>query len=160
MHINQCMKYQCMKGCESVQEEESLMSLFREISNRLSLKMNKFYEPYGLTAVQFFILVELSLEDHQTISTLAKKLNMSTSNLSAILKRMEKHEFVKRCRDGKDQRIVHIEQTNKAKQISEEMKKESCGAIDSMLPITQEEKACIRKGLELLNTILKECDEE
>lgn len=154
------MKYQCMKGCESVQEEESLMSLFREISNRLSLKMNKFYEPYGLTAVQFFILVELSLEDHQTISTLAKKLNMSTSNLSAILKRMEKHEFVKRCRDGKDQRIVHIEQTNKAKQISEEMKKESCGEIDSMLPITQEENACIRKGLELLNTILKECDEE
>lgn len=141
-----------------MQEEESLIALFREISNRLSLKMNKVYEPYGLTSVQFTILMELRFEDHQTISALSKKVAMSNSNLSAILKRMEKHDLVKRNRDLLDQRIVHVALTKKAEAICDKMKKETCGADEKLLHLSKEDKACIQKGLETLNSILKECD--
>lgn len=141
-----------------MEEDAYMIALFREISNRLSLKMNKLYEPYGLTLVQFTILMELMVKDHQTISALAKKVHMSNSNLSAILKRMEKHAFLHRCRDEDDQRVVHIELTQKALDICTEMMKESCMARASILKISKEEKASIRKGLETLNEILKECD--
>lgn len=146
------------EGSESVEEDAYMIALFREISNRLSLKMNKLYEPYGLTLVQFTILMELMVKDHQTISALAKKVHMSNSNLSAILKRMEKHAFLHRCRDEVDQRVVYIELTQKALDICTEIMKESCMARASILKISKEEKASIRKGLETLNEILKECD--
>lgn len=141
-----------------MEEDAYMIALFREISNRLSLKMNKLYEPYGLTLVQFTILMELMVKDHQTISSLAKKVHMSTSNLSAILKRMEKHAFIRRCRNEGDQRVVHIELTQKALDICTDMMQESCAARASILKISKEEKASIRKGLETLNEILKECD--
>lgn len=157
MHINQCMKYQCMKG-EDMHDEEYVISLFREISNRLSLKMNKIYEPYGLTAVQFVILVELSMEDHQKVSVLAQKLNMSNSNLSAILQRLEKHNFVIRKRDDMDQRSVNVSLSNNAQGMMQQMKETTCMEQQLFAHISQEDRDDILLGLEKLNRVLKECD--
>lgn len=142
-----------------MQEDKEIFALFREISNRLSIKMNKFYEPYGLTPVQFIILMEIMMEEHQTISSLGNKVHMSNSNLSAILKRMEKHDLIRRCRDTLDQRVVHIQLTKKAKDICDAMKKESCIEQEAILHISKEDRACIQKGLQVLNNILKECED-
>ena len=150
------MKYQCMKG-EKMHDEEYVISLFREISNRLSLKMNKVYEPYGLTAVQFVILMELSMENHQKVSVLAQKLNMSNSNLSAILQRLEKHDFVMRKRDDMDQRSVNVSLSEKAQGMIHQMKETSCMDRQLFTHISQNDREAILLGLEKLNQVLKEC---
>lgn len=140
------------------QEEEQLLSLLREICNRLSVKLNSVYAPYGLTAIQFEILTELYMEKQLTMSALAQRLAMSNSNCSAIVKRLEQHEFVCRTRDPMDQRIVHVCLCDHAKEMLEQMRKKTCPDQQLLLQITKEDHDDILKGLYKLNTILKECD--
>lgn len=141
-----------------MQEEERILGLIREVSNRLSIKMNRLYAPYGLTSVQFEILMELYLEDHVTMSTLAKRLNMSNSNLSAIISRMEQHHFVCRTRDQMDQRTVHVELCPQACEILGEIRETGCKDQSVFERISFRDRQDIVTGLEKLNEVLKECD--
>lgn len=142
---------------EVMQEEVQIFSLIREINNRISVKLNQVYAPYGLTAVQFEILMELMMENNLTMSTLAQHLAMSNSNLSAIIKRLEGHGFVKRIRDPMDQRTVHVVLCETGKKNLEEMCEKECKKhVLEELP--KAESRMILQGLEKLNQILKECD--
>lgn len=142
---------------EVMQEEVQIFSLIREINNRICVKLNQVYAPYGLTAVQFEILMELMVENNLTMSTLAQHLAMSNSNLSAIIKRLEGHGFVKRIRDPMDQRTVHVVLCETGKKSLEEMREKECKKhVLEELPKT--DSRMILQGLEKLNQILKECD--
>lgn len=139
-------------------DEQYMMKLLRDISCDVSAKANKIFEPYGLTCIQFDILMQLYQESNLTISTVAKRLHMSISNISAILIRLEKHGFIERIRDEKDHRIIRIQLCEKANQMLEEM--HTCTFQKEMLfqGMKEEDMKTIIKGLELLYQILKECD--
>lgn len=140
-----------------MQEEVQIFSLIREINNRICVKMNQVYAPYGLTAVQFEILMELMMENNLTMSTLAQHLAMSNSNLSAIIKRLEGHGFVKRIRDPMDQRTVHVILCESGKRCLEEMSETECNK-HVLEEISKADCATILQNLKQLNQILKECD--
>lgn len=146
-----------MKGVKMEKEEAYIMSLFRNINNALFLQMNRLYEPYGLTAIQFSILMELKLEDNQTVSQLASKLQMSMSNISAIIQRMEKHGFVNRIRNDQDQRTVQVSVSKKTIAMLDdiELQLNNCGCVLSRL--SSDEKQAIIQGLETLHKVIKEC---
>lgn len=140
------------------QEEEQLLSLIRELCNRLSAQVNHIYAPYGLTAIQFEILTELYLEKQLSMSLLAKRLAMTNSNLSAIVKRLEQHHFVCRTRDPNDQRTVLVNLSEEAIVLLEKMRSESCSHAHILKEVSKQDREDILKGLHKLNLILKECD--
>lgn len=143
-----------------MQEEEAIFVLIRKISCEISSKMNRLYEPYGLTAVQFDVLVELSMQDGVTISQLAKRLPMSISNLSAVLQRLEKHAFVKRIRDDVDQRNVRIEMCPKTIEMMDDLKTCSNKKGALLKSLEGSDSKQLHLGLEKLYEIIKECDVE
>lgn len=142
-----------------MQKEEYIFRLIREINNRLCAKMNQIYAPYGLTNIQLEILMELYLEHPLTMSTLANRLAMSNSNLSAIIKRLETHGFVSRQRDPHNQRTVQVMLCENGKNILEELRHTGCKKR-MLYDISSQDMIDMVKGLEKLNQILKECEED
>lgn len=86
----------------------------RKIGASMHVLLNKNCEPYGITRVQMEVLLELCHKEKVSISELAHKLSLSTANLSAITKRMEKSGFVERKQDINDRRIIYLQMTEKA----------------------------------------------
>lgn len=108
-----------------MKDEERIIQLLRSITSSLSCTLNHNYEPFGLTGVQCLVLMEVACsEDEVSIGDLAKKLLMSNSNISAIVKRMTQRELLLRKRSEQDERIVCISLAPKAKQMIAEM--ETC----------------------------------
>jgi len=58
---------------------------------------------------QVYILMTLRERGPLTVSELASLLDVSAPSMSAILDRMEEHEFVRRVRNMVDRRVVHVE---------------------------------------------------
>lgn len=120
--------------------------------------MNKYCESYGLTSVQFLVLMELSEHGHMSISNLAFHLHMSLSNMSAIVKRMEAHNLIMRKRNNCDERIVMIEMQDKASKLLNEMKADMCFQQPLGETLTIKQKEAMIQSLKILNdTIEKEC---
>ena len=86
-------------------EEEMILRMFRSIYASLMSRMNEFCSTYQLTGVQCLIMLELQ-EDEVTISELAQRMMMKPSNVSGVIKRMEKRGLVQRRRSTQDERIV------------------------------------------------------
>ncbi|MBR5484914.1 MAG: MarR family transcriptional regulator [Oscillospiraceae bacterium] len=55
------------------------------------------------------------------ISQLSRILEVTNSNISAICQRLEKAELVRRTRDAKDQRVVIVTPTPKARELMKHM---------------------------------------
>ncbi|WP_068084296.1 MarR family winged helix-turn-helix transcriptional regulator [Polycladidibacter stylochi] len=81
--------------------------------------MNRVYKPHldalGLTYPQFLVLVVLRESDNITVREIGHKLQLESSTLTPLLKRLEKAEIVVRRRDEKDERLVRIELSDKGR---------------------------------------------
>lgn len=136
--------------------DDHIIELLRGITMSITSRLNQICEPYGLTGVQLMILEELFQEDGLKISQLAHRTQMSNSNISAVIKRMEQHDFVHRVRNVNDQRIVIVCLNDKSHMLKADiMKKITC---DTTLCgcTSKEDQEIILKGLEKLHDIVKE----
>lgn len=83
------------------------------------LAMNRLYkqflEPFGLTYLQYLVLVALAQADGQTVSQLGEALFLESNTLTPLLKRMAAAGFVERRRDEADERVVRILLTDKGR---------------------------------------------
>lgn len=139
-----------------MKEEQQMIQLLRSITSTLSSTLNRDYEPYGLTGVQWMVLMEVgSSEEEVRIGDLAKRLMMSNSNLSAIVKRMAQRDLLVRTRSKEDERIVCVSVSDKANRIIQEM--EACVSKQCLLSkdITQQQKQQIIESLQLLDCAMK-----
>ena len=66
----------------------------------------------GLTYPQYLVLLVLWESDLQTVKSLADALELDSSTLTPLLKRLQVAGLVTRERDTTDQRIVHIRITD------------------------------------------------
>jgi MarR family transcriptional regulator, organic hydroperoxide resistance regulator len=80
---------------------------------------NRVYKPLldrlGLTYPQYLVMVALWERDDQTVGSLGKKMNLESSTLTPLLKRLETMQHLKRTRDSTDERQVRIGLTAKGR---------------------------------------------
>lgn len=70
---------------------------------------------------QVYILMTLRERGPLTVSELASLLDVSAPSMSAILDRMEEHEFVRRVRNTVDRRVVHVEIQDRGRAMVEDI---------------------------------------
>lgn len=71
----------------------------------------------GLTYLQYLVMLVLWEQGAQTVSGLAKALQLDSSTLTPLLKRMEVAGWIARTRDVIDERVVRIELTAAGRQL-------------------------------------------
>lgn len=69
-------------------------------------------QPLGLTYPQYLVLMALYAQDAQTVGQLGQELRLESNTLTPLLKRMETSGWLRRSRDGKDERQVRLSLTD------------------------------------------------
>ena len=76
-------------------------------------------EELGLTYTQYIAIVALWEQDHQTVSGLGEKLFLESNTLTPILKKLETMGYLRRERDGEDERQVFVSLTDAGRSLRE-----------------------------------------
>lgn len=107
------------RGKESIRTWLRLLSCEAVIERRLR---SQFRTHFPVTLPQFDVLSELDRADGPlTMSQLSKELMVSNGNVTGVIDRLEKINFVKRTRPKHDRRIQFIHLTPKGKKGFDEM---------------------------------------
>jgi DNA-binding MarR family transcriptional regulator len=87
------------------------------------LAIQRAYKPLldelGITYPQFLLLNVLWEQDHLTVGEIGERLDIESSTLTPLLKRMQAAGFVERSRNPDDERQVFIELTELGKALEE-----------------------------------------
>lgn len=137
-------------------DDNELFSLMREVFISFSCRLNACFEDYGITGIQGIVLMELYQNGHQQISQLCHATGMSKSNLSAILKRLQQHGFIRRERSKKDQRAAVISLEAKGEDIMKQICSTKSQEKQKMVVLSEKDKQVVMKGLLLLSKALEE----
>lgn len=101
-------------------------------SNSICFKLGKVYRnvqryyennllAFGLTPVQYFVIITLYNQDGMKFKDLANSLSIEGPTLTGLLDRMERADFLERRGDPEDRRSVLVYLTDKGKQIGTEV---------------------------------------
>lgn len=108
----------------------------------------------GLTFPQYLAMVALWEQDGRTVASLGTALDLESSTISPIIRRLEKLGFVSRRRSTDDERVVHVEVTpagwnleTRAARVRE--------AVEASTGLTDEQFASLRGALHTLRHTLK-----
>ena len=74
--------------------------------------------PFGLTYPQYLVLSSLNARDDQTVGQLGVELRLESNTLTPLLKRMEGAGWLRRSRDGKDERQVRLSLTEEGRALA------------------------------------------
>lgn len=80
----------------------------RKINEAMNTLLSKMGAPYGLSAMQVRILLEIEPEGAMTVGAIASEVMVAGANVSTMCKKLEQLGFIKRSRDELDERIVRI----------------------------------------------------
>jgi len=104
--------------------------------NKAMRKVSRSYEahlaPFSITPAQFFVLSSLFETDEVKFKVLAEKLSMEGPNLTGILDRLERMDWIERRDDPEDRRSLLICLTKHARKHHDEFAK-LVDTIDSKL---------------------------
>lgn len=96
---------------------------------------------YGLNRTEFGVLELLYHKGAQPIQQIGGKVLMSSGNITYVVDKLEKKEFVKRKTSTEDRRLIFAEITNKGKQFIEEVFPKHTEVIEKAVAgLTAEEK--------------------
>lgn len=96
---------------------------------------------YGLNRTEFGVLELLYHKGAQPIQQIGGKVLMSSGNITYVVDKLEKKEFVKRKTSTEDRRLVFAEITEKGKQFIEEVFPKHTEVIEKAVAgLTAEEK--------------------
>ncbi|MCY9664034.1 MarR family transcriptional regulator [Paenibacillus alginolyticus] len=96
---------------------------------------------YGLNRTEFGVLELLYHKGAQPIQQIGSKVLMSSGNITYVVDKLEKKEFVKRKTSTEDRRLIFAEITEKGKQFIEEVFPEHTKVIEKAVAgLTAEEK--------------------
>ena len=116
-----------------------------------NMAFNRAYKPLfdelGLTYPQYATLVALNEGDRQTVSQLGERLNLESSTLTPLLKRLEATGYVTRQRDAKDERQVLVSLTQSGRALFE---KAFCGRENIIKATGLDHEAFVRLQRDLI----------
>ncbi|MEJ5143476.1 MarR family winged helix-turn-helix transcriptional regulator [Gluconobacter albidus] len=69
-------------------------------------------EPLGLTYPQYLVMTVLWADDHKLVGEIGAKLELASSTLTPLLKRLENSHLITRTRSQDDERQVRISLTS------------------------------------------------
>lgn len=90
-----------------------------------SREVIKLYKPlldkYNLTYTQYVTMLVLWEHEEMTVKQIGEKLHLDSGTLTAVLKKLESMELIRRFRDSKDDRVVNVQLSEKGKLLKEEI---------------------------------------
>jgi DNA-binding MarR family transcriptional regulator len=113
---------------------------------------DQIFEEHGLTTEQYGVLVAIKyLGEPVRISDVARWLERSTNSVSMIVDRMVKAGLVRRVRDKRDRRTVHVFSTSKAETALKPATLAGLEFIQKILsPLSSEDRRTFVSLLEIL----------
>lgn len=135
--------------------EDAIIYLLSEINLIFEKIVHSYFTPFGLTHVQIPILMTLLKEGPMTVSQLGRTLEIGSSNITPLCKRLEAMQLVTRKRDHYDQRVVFVTITDHAKEllmsINRSIRTKTMGDVD---PMSNDEQELVHKGMTLFRDYL------
>lgn len=139
---------------EPLQFRRELLALSRRIKSSFEEQLRRCCGPSGLTAVQMRALFELR-EGPCTVGELGHALLMASGNISPLCKKLEREGYLRRRRDGQDERVVRLELTEEGRALADQLSdKMDCRVLGQMNP-SSEEMEVIIKGFETFVSLLE-----
>jgi len=129
---------------------EALLSLVRTSSLMQKLS-DRFFSQFGLTDVQFNILMILKETGSQGLSQqeLSEHLIVTKSNVVGLIDRLERGGYVKRVSHPSDRRFNQIVLTPKGQKLEARVEKSYFKEVDKMMNVlSSSEKRSVVKAME------------
>ncbi|SDO54838.1 MarR family transcriptional regulator, 2-MHQ and catechol-resistance regulon repressor [Paenibacillus sp. yr247] len=112
---------------------------------------------HGLNRTEFGVLELLYHKGAQAIQQIGSKVLMSSGNITYVVDKLEKKEFVKRKTSTGDRRLIFAEITEKGKQFIEEVFPKHTEVIEKAVAgLTAEEKKVTSQLLKKLGRFAQE----
>jgi MarR family transcriptional regulator, organic hydroperoxide resistance regulator len=109
-------------GIEEAQSE-GVLPLIQLISDLVEKRCDKFLSArYGLTTPQYQLLLAAVQNSDVTLGGLSEQLNCSRGNVTGIVDRLERDEWLKRERSTDDRRVITVKLTDKGERVWEVQK--------------------------------------
>lgn len=89
------------------------------VSKELTRHYKPFLDPLDLTYTQYVTMMALWEQDGIPVKELGARLYLDSATLTPLLKRLEAHGYVTRCRSQEDERSVIISLTNEGRELRE-----------------------------------------
>ena len=143
-------------------ESESLsVTLWRMVDltyTRFKNGMDKILSEQGLAMQQYLVLVNIKYSDApMNITDLARWLERSTNSVSMLVDRMVKAGLLRRVRDKRDRRVVHVFLTSKAENTLEPANPAAWEFMQlGMSPLSYEDKRTFANLSKMINYKLLE----
>lgn len=136
-----------------------------DISRKINEGMNSFLSgmgaPYGLSAMQVRILLEIDPEGTMTVGAIAQEVMAAGANVSTMCKKLEQLGYIKRSRDELDERIVRIGLTELGMRAVKEIDQHFDEKIMSALGKAPKEKyESVMSAIKVLDDLLSQVIEE
>ncbi|MEM5473342.1 MarR family transcriptional regulator [Hoeflea sp. AS60] len=120
--------------------------------------VGQIYQPLlselGLTYPQYLVMVVLWEQDGQTVGELGARLDLASSTLTPLIKRLESQGMLERKRDDKDERKVRVKLTA-AGQALEDRSGHVPGCVAQAFGLSLEDFVKLHEMLGKLRTSLK-----
>ncbi len=97
---------------------ESILPLIQLVSDLVARRFDRFLtSSYGLTIPQYQLLLAALRNPEMTLGDLSEYLNCSRGNVTGIVDRLERDEWLKRERSLDDRRVITVQLTEKGVKI-------------------------------------------
>ncbi|MFZ0243716.1 MAG: MarR family transcriptional regulator [Desulfobacterales bacterium] len=92
-----------------------IVSGLRHIARELSVHSRFIQDNYNITVPQLVCLREVSDNEPISLGDLTRSLHLNNSTVTGIIDRLEKRDLVRRIRQSRDRRQIHVEVTDKGR---------------------------------------------
>jgi DNA-binding MarR family transcriptional regulator len=100
-------------------QAEGVLPLIQLISDLIEKRCDRFLSArYGLTTPQFQLLKAAVQDNNVTLGGLSEQLNCSRGNVTGIVDRLERDQWLKRERSTDDRRVITVRLTEKGEQVA------------------------------------------
>jgi DNA-binding MarR family transcriptional regulator len=106
-----------MSQFENLKLDRQLCFALYSATNSITRLYRGLLDDYDLTYPQYLVLVVLWEKDGIAIKEVMKRLNLDSGTLSPIIKRLQIAGLVEKVRTDKDERIVRLLLTDKARKL-------------------------------------------
>lgn len=101
-------------------QPEGVLPLLQLISVLIEKRCDRFLgSRYGLTMPQYQLLMAASRRQDMTLGGLSDELNCSRGNITGIVDRLERDEWLQRERSASDRRVITVRLTEKGRAITQ-----------------------------------------